>query len=61
MISNILILGVNYGSAGSKYGKPYDSTVGIPGIVGLIILIAFTLFVVYVAIRIWLINRKENK
>ena len=42
MISNILILGANYGIAGSKYGKPYDNTVGIPGIVGLIILIAFS-------------------
>jgi len=51
-------LGVSISTGGSVYG---DSTKGIPPIVIFCIFSASFIFLGYVAIRVWLSIRKDNK
>jgi len=42
-------------------GTPYDSSHGIPHNVKLFLLLGIIIYGLYIAFRIWLINRKEKR
>ena len=54
-----LLLNLNPGKG--SLGTPYDSSHGIPDHVKLILLLVLLMYGLYIALRVWLLNRKEKR